>query len=621
MFFSKRSFPPLLLLVCLLGVACLLFSADIASAAGAAQGTLSTDILPTASSADGTKDVGEANFNDLMAKFYATMTYVGKIISTIMVCLGGLMVATNMDSGHKTVWNAILGVGLALNAGSFLSTAFQPYVPAGGSVTHQDLMFPFTSKEESIDWGNFFGNFTTQLQVYTQEGAVAIMPAAAKLLLLFTAIRVTVQVSLDLISGDKVRYMTMVLLETGAYLFLITNWYGNNGGLNIMGTLMSGFEQLGYTAGGVNDTPNNSILGSGVNMFLGAYNKYDFDAFSPIASLAGMVCLGAILILLVLTGLEMYMARIEFWIMAMITIPLIPFVALPQTRTFFERALGAMLNLSIKVSVIAFISAMSTGILKKYVDFFATTGEEVVGISFPVLIQALLVSLLLYLIVKKIPNLVEGLLNGQPKLSGATMKEMAGTAAKGTAAVATAGANVGKAAVNGAVSGGFKAAGKAAAGGAGGKSQWAVGAAGALLGGTNAAGGALARGFGGMAKNALLGSDSSSGGGGGGGRNGGLLAPLRDGARIGKMFSDKDKDGKRQPGLYGMGKNAAKSAKEAITGKEKEDGRHSGILGNLQDLKSDAEDTFSKGAGKKTGGQPSSSTTSNTTKESTQTKE
>ncbi|MDY2685765.1 MAG: hypothetical protein SOV43_06295, partial [Selenomonadaceae bacterium] len=132
MFFSKRSCLPLLLLVCLLAAACLLFSADIASAAGAAQGTLSTDILPTASSADGAKDVGGANFNDLMAKFYATMTYVGKIISTIMVCLGGLMVATNMDSGHKTVWNAILGVGLALNAGSFLSTAFQPYVPAGG---------------------------------------------------------------------------------------------------------------------------------------------------------------------------------------------------------------------------------------------------------------------------------------------------------------------------------------------------------------------------------------------------------------------------------------------------------------------------------------------------------
>ncbi|MDY2686056.1 MAG: type IV secretion system protein, partial [Selenomonadaceae bacterium] len=562
-------------------------------------------------------------------------------------CLGGLMVATNMDSGHKTVWNAILGVGLALNAGSFLSTAFQPYVPAGGSVTHQDLMFPFTSKEESIDWGNFFGNFTTQLQVYTQEGAVAIMPAAAKLLLLFTAIRVTVQVSLDLISGDKVRYMTMVLLETGAYLFLITNWYGNNGGMNIMGTLMSGFEQLGYTAGGVSDNPNNSILGSGVNMFLGAYNKYDFDAFSPIASLAGMVCLGAILILLVLTGLEMYMARIEFWIMAMITIPLIPFVALPQTRTFFEKALGAMLNLSIKVSVIAFISAMSTGILKKYVDFFATTGEEVVGISFPVLIQALLVSLLLYLIVKKIPNLVQGLLNGTPQLTGATMKQMAGTAAKGGAAVATAGASVGKAMVNGAVSGGFKAAGMAAAGktplGTGGASRWAAGAAGALGGGLNAAGGAVARGFGGMAKNALLGSDSSSGGGGGGGRNGGLLAPLRDGARIGNMFSDKKQNGDRQPGLIGMGKNAAESVKGAVMGKDKmkkevstnpktgmpkfdpntglakthdvESGRHSGLLGNIKDLRSDALDAFDVGAGKKPRSQSSSSTISNTTKE------
>ena len=42
-----------------------------------------------------------------------------------------------------------------------------------------------------------------------------------------------------------------MLLHTSVYAFLILNWYGYNGSLDIMGSLMAGFEQLGYDASGL----------------------------------------------------------------------------------------------------------------------------------------------------------------------------------------------------------------------------------------------------------------------------------------------------------------------------------------------------------------------------------
>ena len=134
-------------------------------------------------------------------------------------------------------------------------------------------------------------------------------------------------------------------------------------------------------------------------------------------------------ILLVLAGIEMLMAKIEFFTMAMITIPLIPFAALPQTKFLFERALGAMFNLAIKVAVISFLTAMSSRILTDYCDEFAKIAQDpskggIIG-NMPVLIQAVVVSLLLYLLIKKIPELVQGLLSGSPSLNGASMTQTA----------------------------------------------------------------------------------------------------------------------------------------------------------------------------------------------------
>ena len=263
--------------------------------------------------------------------------------------------------------------------------------------------------------------------------------------------------------------------------------------------------------------------------------------------------------LLILTGIEMLMARIEFWTLAMLTIPLIPFAALSMTRFLFQSAINAMLNLAIKVCVIAFITAVSASMLTDYTQAFVSDHD--IGTDFSLLIQGVLISLLLYMIVKKVPELVTGLISGNPQLNGATMTSMAKGAAmagaKVGAAAATGGAAVAGAAVQGAAAGaGFK-----AAGGAGALGKFAGGAAGALNGAT----GAVAKGVGGMAKNVIMGDNNNQNGGGGGL---GFVNAMRQGARLGKNFDNKNKDGQRM-GMFSM-KNAKGQQSPSVVGSVKQ---------------------------------------------------
>ena len=371
---------------------------------------------------------GDNAFQNNLTTMANGMFTVARIISTIMIALAGIMIAFNVETANKTTWNIILGIGLALNFGTVLMSAF------GGNFGGADQA-PFeyrmhVTADEDSKWYDFLQPFTRTYIDYTKSGAVSIMPVAAKLLLVLTAISASVKISLDLISGDKMKFLVQILLETGLYLFLILNWYGH--GIDIMGSLCSGFQAIGYHAGGYSEgMGSGSLIANAVTMFTTGYGAAQeaFSIWSPISGLFTILCLVIMFILLVLAGIEMLMAKIEFFTMAMITIPLIPFAALPQTKFLFERALGAMFNLAIKVAVISFLTAMSSRILTDYCDEFAKIAQDpskggIIG-NMPVLIQAVVVSLLLYLLIKKIPDLVQGLLSGSPSLNGASMTQTA----------------------------------------------------------------------------------------------------------------------------------------------------------------------------------------------------
>jgi len=224
-----------------------------------------------------------------------------------------------------------------------------------------------------------------------------------------------------------------------------------------------------------------------------------------------------------------------------------------------------MFNLAIKVSVIAFIEAMSCTILTQYCEQFtqAAGNNKILG-NFTLLLQVVFISIMLYFITKKIPELASSMISGNPSLGAASMvataKNVSHAAVKGGAAVASGGAAVAAAGARGAVTAGGAAAGKAAAGGASAAGIAAAGIKGGALGALNAMGGAAVSGTAGLAKRSLLGTKNQDGS-----RSGGLLSGAVNAALQGKDIGQAymPKGGKRLSKMMPNVKDAKKAVGNA----------------------------------------------------------
>ncbi len=529
--------------------------------------------------ADAAGDMANIGTNDSFQTNLTTIAQgivtIARTISVIFIALGGIMVAFNVESANKLLWNAMLGIGLALNMFLVVNGLFGNIILGPGSTPKLD--FQFNLAGENDHWYTFPRDFTREYENYCKAGAAAIMPIAVKLLLVLTAINASIKIGLGLISGDKIKFLVETCLTTGFYLFLIMNWFNGDGtlngvaqsnGMNLMGSLMEGFRNIGYKAGGLQgDAVQGDVIGMGCKMFLAGIGASSGKSWidtitSPVMTLGTFLALAAMVILLFLTGLEMIMARIEFVTLAMISVIMIPWGALKQTNFLFTSTLTAMFNQAIKVSVIAFIEVMSCTVLTSYCEKFTEQAKS--GKFFgdwTLILQVVFISIMLYFITKKIPNLVQSLISGQPSLGAASMTETAknvgNAAATAGAAAATGGAGLAKAGIQGARVAGGAAAGKAAAGGASAAGIAAAGIRGGALGALNAMGGAALSGTAGLAKRSLLGTKNQDGM-----RSGGLLSGAVNTALQGKDIGQAymPKGGKR---LSKMMPNA-KDAKKAV---------------------------------------------------------
>ncbi|MFC2316620.1 MAG: type IV secretion system protein, partial [Selenomonas massiliensis] len=226
---------------------------------------------------------------------------------------------------------------------------------------------------------------------------------------------------------------------------LMMNW------ISLMGALMSGFEVLGFRAGGNNTAIANNIVGEASDTFVQIALKMftaiwtpNSDSWIPdvvqtIATVMqpGVLLLDIICILVIggclfMVALEMFMARIEFYTMALLALPCLAFGTMNKFNFLTEKAIGAMFNLSLKVCVIAFLSAVSKPFIEGFADKIIQADNPAEDLA--LLFQAVLASLLIFLLVKKIPQLVSGLLSGQPQLSGSDMTGALKGAVAGAAA-------------------------------------------------------------------------------------------------------------------------------------------------------------------------------------------
>ena len=366
-----------------------------------------------------------------------------KIIAVIMTALAGCMICFGSYDNKKIFWNWILGIGLAINFGDLILNLWSvESVTAPTKIEDYKLLMK-SEDDPSVD---ILSPFMRYYIGVIMSGAAVVAPYAVNLTLLLAMIDGAIKVAFDLISGDKIKFLVTMILKVGFFIFLIQSWVGTNSSYQLMPALSS-FETIGYTAGGAEEmikeydraNPDSNIEVQSNQIVTNALNFFNIfwehaQQQNLLTIFIGLVCVVAAVVILFLMALEMFMVRIEFWTMALITIPLLPFGMISQLKFLSEKAVGTMFNLAIKIFVVAFISTLSVNILTGLVDNAretATSSDFIGNISY--FLQVLLYALILFYMTKKIPELVLGLLSGNPSLSGGSMKEMAMSAARGAA--------------------------------------------------------------------------------------------------------------------------------------------------------------------------------------------
>ena len=367
------------------------------------------------------------------------------IVLIMMTVISGMMIAFGLEDGKKFIWQVMLGAGLAANFGAFmLDVGFWDFADKYAATTNAVTYFQPELAKTSSEWnilGKFMDNYTQHI---ITPGAANILPYCLKLLVVLAIIQATWEITMKFASGDKIQYMIQMTLKTGFYMFLMVNW------ISLMGALSDGFEMLGYKAGGNNAASASNIVGNNCDQIV----KFSIDMVNAIWGEASFASLGILLIsvcglvaivyCLFMTALEMFMARIEFYTMALLTIPLLAFGVTEKFAFLTEKAIGAMFNLAIKICVIAFISSMAVPFIESFTKDFKDSNSF--GSDVAIILQAILACAVIYFLTKKIPALVTGLLSGSPQLGGSSMVDMAkGAGSKAVsvgAAVASGGASL-----------------------------------------------------------------------------------------------------------------------------------------------------------------------------------
>lgn len=220
------------------------------------------------------------------------------------------------------------------------------------------------------------------------------------------------------------------ILLFGFFAWLITSWR------TVSLTVVNGFVALGLKAGGgslsVSDlleAPSRVVMAGLKVAFellkyigrlaqegLGTGFFAHFDAIL-VASLAAIGIIIAFLILAV----EIAVTVIEFHLVTLIALVIVPFGVLTQTAFLSERAIGYVVAVGLKLMALALIISIGEQIFASYTVSLDPTWEECCGL--------LLAAVVMVMLALKIPAIAAALISGGPQLN-------AGSAAAGVAAMA-----------------------------------------------------------------------------------------------------------------------------------------------------------------------------------------
>lgn len=220
------------------------------------------------------------------------------------------------------------------------------------------------------------------------------------------------------------------ILLFGFFAWLITGWR------SLSLTIVNGFVALGLKAGGgglavadILEAPSTIVIDglkvafdlltyigrlSGEGLGTGFFAHFDAILVASLAAIG-------IIIAFIVLAVEIAITVIEFHLVTLIALVVVPFGVLTQTSFLAERAIGYVVSVGLKLMALALIISIGEQIFASYTVSSDPTWEECCGL--------LLAAVIMVMLSLKIPSIAAALIGGGPQLS-------AGSAVSGAAALA-----------------------------------------------------------------------------------------------------------------------------------------------------------------------------------------
>lgn len=387
---------------------------------------------------------------DILQKLGNGLITSGRAISGIVIAVSGMMWILGANTNlFSSILKFAIGVSIITNIAWFVNSGY--FFDLSGFTTAEPV-FP-SVKDITVDlntsW-NFLGVFMVYYERVIIYASSQLMPYALKLLGFLTILEM-VSVLMFKQNSDHFHYLVHSVIKTGVFLFLLANWI--NGSTSIANSIFIFFEDMGIIATdfpgqvsaiGLGDENSSTALvaenimgnaaiiaksafgiddaGGGGGTLNGivdtAKGVYDVVANGK-TNIAGSIAnasvsLATIFVLIVTAGC-LILTRLEFWTMALMALLLIPFGANQHTRFLFERVIGGVFNIGIKMSVVSFICYCATPILTNMVK--EMTKENKWDENIILLIACFSGCYTIVMLAIKAPALVSGLLNGSPQMT------------------------------------------------------------------------------------------------------------------------------------------------------------------------------------------------------------
>ena len=337
---------------------------------------------------------------------------IPRILLTCFIVIAGVMLALGeLPSAAATAFRMLLACAVVGHLGMYFGSMFtMPEI-------HQIAVAPPDPNPTS---GNFISAFMQYFIYMCQQGAVNIYPICTGLVVVLWAGDLVLCYMFKL-EDDIIKYLISNAIKMAFFIFLLSNWVT---GLGIAHAVYASFEKIGYIAGGGTNTilMPDDIVGNTLKIISTTYDSLSQISIihTPLAFFPGIIIFLVILAAITVIAIQIFMTRVEFWVMAVMVMPCISLGIFKHFRFLLEKAIGGVFNIAIKVGVVAFISAITAPILTKSVENFANSNFDLTK-DFTALFTLLLSTIMISLLVWKVPNLAQALMTGQPSLVGGDM--------------------------------------------------------------------------------------------------------------------------------------------------------------------------------------------------------